>query len=200
MEIFGLEEISDSILEEFETNTTTNTNDKLVSLQNSSIEFITSTIVHNEKSFYKLIEKISPNKLSLLTFENPSIIEMIRLTTNDFYNQIYSDLQNQVQTPLTTLVKKISGSDSPTPDPVDMPPHILLGKLININAFIHLNLNRTKISIIDIEQFELTILSEINEYVQKNPVINMLIKGPDDNALLVNIPPGEKAFNIVIKK
>ena len=213
---------------------------RLLKLQGDVTEFVTSVILKHETEFYSLVEKCFPDRIEdILGTTNASIILMITETTNKFYNDIYSDIQNKRDKLIAKLVLEMTSYS-------DYGPHILLDKLLRLTIEAHLEVNREQLVFIKdnvsdqpmkpVENFfdfierkltdgplsgaatvsagakiaqpnncgnnlyEKSVLDQINIYLLSCNLLHVLSKGLDEDTDFVDIPQGEKAFNIVIDK
>lgn len=167
---------------------------KLLRLQASVTEFVTTVILKHEREFFDLVSTHFPNKSELLLNTNPSIIEMITRTTNKFYNTLYHQIQNHYQTEEVLLIHEMC-------DFTDYGPHILLDKLLRLTLEIHLDIWRENLEMgDDYSIYETTILNEINVRISSYNLLHIMSKGPNDDTVFINLPDGQDAFNIVIDK
>jgi hypothetical protein len=169
---------------------------KLLKLQKDVTEFVTSVILKHEKEFYELVTKLFQNKLEyLLGSTCSSIIEMITLTTNKFFNKIYYDIQHNNQTELSKIIFEMC-------EHTDYGPHILLDKLIRLTLETHLEISREQLAIVNNEYdlYEKSVLNQINIYLLSCNLLHILSKGHDEDSAFVDIPDGKQAFDVVIDK
>ena len=166
---------------------------KLIKLQKESIEFITSIILKHEQEFYKLIKENFPNSIEeILGNTTPVIIKMISETTNKFFNKIYYDIQNNINSgPAQCILSMVQFAD--------YGPHILLDKLIRITLNVHLDIPREKLIIVD-DSYEKTIFQYLNFYLMSYNFLDLLSKKEDDIGDFVYLLDGQVAFNVVIDK
>lgn len=167
----------------------------VIKLQERVVEFITSVILNHESNIKDLVNlHFGEEKESILTTNNQTIIEMIGVTTNHFYNQLYYQIQNNKPTETSRLILSMS-------EDIAYGSHVLLDKLIRLTLDIHVNINREELdSNAGIENFHKSLLRQINNLFMKNNLYYYLAPKEEDAYPFVNIPEGEKAFNIVIKK
>ena len=172
-------------------------NPKLLKLQKLVTEFVTSVILKHEKEFGQLIDNHCPTKRSeVLGVTNPSIIEMITQTTNIFYNKLYYQIQNKINTDTVNLILEMC-------EYADYGPHILLDKLIRLTLEIHLDIWRECLVMLDQngdDLYEKSVLIEINEKLLSLNLLHILSKGINEDEPFINIPDDGKAFDIVIDK
>lgn len=167
---------------------------KLIKLQDKVTEFVTSVILKHEKEFYELIQKNFCTQIEyLLGSTCSSIIEMIVLTTNKFYNKIYFDIQHKKETELTKIILEMCNY-------TDYGPHILLDKLIRLTLEAHLEINREQLVVENYNLYEKSVLNQINIYLLSCNLLHIISKGLDDDGPFINIPEGKQAFDIVIDK
>jgi len=168
---------------------------KLLKLQQEVTEFVTSVILKHERDFYQLISKNFPNdKTELLGTTNSSIVQMITETTQHFYNKIYGEIQKQKYTSVSDWIlemKQLTDYDS----------HILLDKLFRLTLDCHLDVSREKLVLdYDFDQYQKSVLNQINVYLFSKKLLHILSKGPNDVGTFVNIPDNVKAFEVIIEK
>jgi hypothetical protein len=188
------EEKYDIIIEDDMTFPKATIDPKLIRLQKEVTEFVTSVILKHEKEFCELVLKNFPAKVvEILGSTRQTIITMITEVTNKFYNQIYFDIQNKKTTPLTTTILEMS-------EFADYGPHILLDKLIRLTFTIHLDIVREDLNLDDLDSYNQSVLDQINKLLLSAEILHKFSKGQFDNVPFVNIPPGQKPFNIVIDK
>lgn len=167
---------------------------KLIKLQKEVTEFVTQVILKHEKEFYTLVRTHFSDQLDdILGTTNKSIIEMITMTTDKFYNKLYSDIQYKKNSDLAKIILEIC-------ECADYGPHILLDKLMRLTIDAHLDVNREKLITDSEDLFLKNILEQINIYLLSKNLLHILSKGKDEDTEFVYIPEGKKAFDIVIDK
>lgn len=169
---------------------------KLLLLQKDVTEFVTSVILKHEMDFYTLVDKIFPTEKSkILGSTNPTIIQMITEITNKFYNKIYFDIQHCFNTSLTQLIYQMC-------EHADYGAHILLDKMIRLTVDIHIDVIREKLILQknDSDLYQKSVLNQINIYLLSKNLLHILSKGEDEDGPFVNLPDGQKAFEIIIDK
>jgi len=169
--------------------------EKLIKLQKEVTEFITSTILKHEADFCTLVLKNFPDLVeNILGTTSKTIIQMITEITNKFYNQLYFDIQNNNTTNISKLILEMCQY-------ANYGPHILLDKLVRITLDCHIEINREELNLFNVNEYMESVLVHINKYLLSINLLHILSKGPDDdNIPFVNVPVGEKPFNIVIEK
>lgn len=166
---------------------------KLYKLQESVVEFVISTILKNESDFYALVEKnCNEKKEDILGTTNPSIIEMITLTTNKFYNKIYLDIQNKNNNELANVVIEMCQH-------CEYGPHILLDKLLRLTIEAHYDVWREKLTIDNLDLYQKSILTQLSLYLLSKNILHIFSKGDGDDIPFVNVNDGN-AFSISIDK
>ncbi len=169
---------------------------KLLLLQKEVTEFVTSVILKHEMEFYNFVEKNFPTKKNeILGSTNPNIIKMITEITNKFYNKIYHDIQHKFNTPINPVIFQMC-------DNAGYGPHILLDKLIRLTIDAHIDVVREKLVIQknNLDIYQKSVLNQINIYLLSKNLLHILSKGDDDDQPFVDLPPGQKAFDIIIDK
>lgn len=181
---------------------------KLLKLQSDTTEFVTGVILNHETKFYELantlftdmeskIELLGVTAQQLLSDDtqiitNKKIIDMITLTTNTYYNQLYFSIQKKQQTPLTELINEMSTNGK-------YGPHIMLDKLIRLTIDIHLDIIREDLCLDTLDLYLKTVLKQINTYLLSANLLHSLSKGPNDDIPFCIVPDGAKPFNITSK-
>lgn len=165
---------------------------KMIKLQAEVTEFVTSVILKHEKKFYELAEKMN-KKEDILGLTTPTIIEMINESNSSFYNNLYLDIQNCKDTPITNIIHEMVSY-------ANYGPHILLDKLLRLTLDMHLDINREKLSLDDLDTYHKSILNDINNYFFGKDILHILSKGADDDTPFQNVPLGEKPFDIIVDK
>ncbi|XWV26969.1 hypothetical protein QJ857_gp0080 [Tupanvirus soda lake] len=169
---------------------------KLLKLQKEVTEFVTSVILKHENEFYKLIEKHFKNRMeNILGTTCSSIIQMITETTNKFYNKIYYEIQHKQNTPLANVVLEMC-------EYAEYGPHILLEKLLRLTIDAHIEVNREQLILQNnnYDLYEKSVLNQINVYLLSKNLLHVLSKGPEEDGPFVDIPDGQKAFDVIIDK
>lgn len=167
---------------------------KLIQLQKDVTEFVTSVILKHEKDFYQLVkDNFNCQYENILGYTRDYIIEMITKATTKFYNQIYSDIQNKRQTPLTTLVYDMT-------EYTNYGPHILLDKLFRLTLDAHLDVVREDLVFENMDLYDKSVLCQINIYLSSRNLLHVMSKGVDENGPFVDIPEGNNAFQVTIEK
>jgi len=170
---------------------------KLVQLQESVIEFVTSIILKFELDFYRTMNDVYPDQLEqILAKTDKTIIDMIMVTNNKFFNQLYFDIQNKNYTPLVTLILRMN-------ELTTYGPHILLDKLIRYTLDIHAAISREKLCVDSADVYSKSVLIEINLQIRSNNFYyafstNESESQSESNLSFVHVPAGEKPFNIII--
>ena len=172
----------------------------LLDLQTEVIEFVTSVILKHEREFYDLINKNFPHShKKILGNTRRSIIEMITLTTNKFYNNLYTDVQNAIISNdfSNCLVKVIRDMCQK----INYNAHILLEKLIHLTLEVHIEVSREELVFDnDYDVYEKSVLMQINLRLLSINLIHLLQFDIGDAGDFVFIPEGKKAFNVIIDK
>jgi hypothetical protein len=167
---------------------------KFLHLQKEVTEFITSVILKHEMDFYNLVKANFLLDIdNILGSTNPTIIQMITEITNIFYNKIYYEIQRGISTPITNLVLNMRTY-------ADYESHILLDKMIRLTIDAHLDVVREKLALNDLELYQKSVLNQINIYLLSKNLLHILSKGIDEDGPFINLPDGQKAFDIVIDK
>jgi hypothetical protein len=166
----------------------------LLKLQKEVTEFVTSVILKHEGDLYDLMKKQFPDQLEdILGLTTNKIISMITLLTNNFYNKLYFDVQNKVDSKLVDLVNEMS-------EFAKYGPHILLDKIIRITYHVHLDVDREKLQIDNKDIYLKCVLQDINLSLLSFNLLHVLSKGPDDDTPFAIVPKGELPFNIIVEK
>lgn len=163
----------------------------LLKLQDMVYEFITSVILKNDKFIFNLLSNM--DQIEIFTTTNQTIIDMISTCTYEFYNNCYFDIQNNKENPLTQVIMEMTKF-------ADYGPHILLDKLIRLTIDTHIDVDREKIIITDIELYNLSIYNQVYHYLCNRNIIHVLSKGVGDDMPFVNVPINELPFKIIFDK
>lgn len=165
----------------------------LLKLQSEVTEFVTGVILNHEKKFYELIELHVPQlKSDILGETNKKIIDMITVTTNTYYNQLYLRIQNNDPNEESELIEEITSY-------ADYGSHILLDKLVRLTIDIHHDMVREKLHINTLDLHLKTVLEQINTYLLSTNLLHILSKGPNDDIPFCVVPDGAEPFNISAK-
>lgn len=166
---------------------------RLLKLQLEVTEFVTGVILNHEKKFYELIEMHAKHlKSNILGTTNEKIIDMITVTTNTYYNQLYLCIQNKTPTSESELIEEISSY-------ADYGSHVLLDKLIRLTIDIHHEIIREKLHIDTCNTHLKTVLEQINIYLISTNLLHILSKGPNDDIPFCIVPDNQQPFNISSK-
>lgn len=145
---------------------------ELVDFQKDIIEFITSVILKHEQEFYQLAGKHFANISEiLLTTDNQSINEMIKLTTNKFYDDLCRNVNEEHITSTSQII-------------IDMQikykfvPRVLLDELRKLTLDTHLGISREKLILNDnsIDLYQKSILMQLNLYLSSFNMIELFSK------------------------
>lgn len=166
-----------------------------VKLQKETIEFVTSVILNHEKKFYDITSNHFNGEYEKILGETRKhIIDMITESTNRFFNNLYFDIQNKIDSDLTTLVYKMCSYMS-------YGPHILLDKLLRLTYDAHIEINREEL-ICDrtYDNYIESVLMQINIYLKSKNLLHIMAKGPDDDTPFVNVPENTQPLAVIIDK
>ena len=168
---------------------------KLIKLQKDVTEFITSVILKHEKEFFSLVQNKfgKKNMDKVLGTTNKSIIEMIKEITVKFYNKLYFDIQNKVETPLTELILNMC-------EFAEYGAHILLDKLFRLTLDAHIDVSREQLVIKKEDKYLKSVLNQINIYLLSKNLLQIFSKNEGEDIPFINIPAGEQAFSVFIDK
>lgn len=167
---------------------------KLEKLQLCVVEFMTSLILRHETEFYNFVNKFFPNdSYNLLCNTHSSIITMITEVTEKFYNNLYRDIQNNIDNEITKLIK----SDF-CPN-INYGIHILLDKLFRFTYDAHIEISREELVYThQIDVYLKSVLTQLNLYLQTKNILHIMAKGPGEDTEFVNIPESATPFKIII--
>lgn len=182
----------DHILNEDMTFKTVTVDLKYQKVQQKIVEFITSVILKQEKKLYNVAQQHFPNQIeSILGLTSKAVFELIRVTTMEFYNKLYFDIQNKCHNPITDFILEISQE-------MDYGPHVLLDKLVRLTLDTHLEIARETLVLDHIDAYEQSVLTEVNLYLPTLNILHILAKGIDDEIPFKEVPSTEKPFDIDI--
>ena len=166
---------------------------RLIKLQADVTEFVTGVILNHETQFYNLINKyFSEQKSRILGETNSSMVNMITVTTNTYYNKIYFQVQNEEPIDIVELIKDMAQN-------ADYGAHILLDKLIRLTIDIHHDIIREDLCTDSLDLYLKTVLTQVNTYLLSANLLHMLSKGLDDQMEFFIVPNDQKPFNIIAK-
>lgn len=155
-------------------------------LRDDIIQFITSVILKDENTYRDIL--ISHNGINLINNNNEMLFDMIKLTTESFFNNLYKDIKNNT---LNEIITKISNSSKLN----SISSFSFLNIAFKVKFYCHISMNRKAICISDKEAFEQSIINQINLYIQNNQILNYFdIKEVD------NFISKDKVFIIESKK
>ena len=167
---------------------------RLIKLQRDVTEFVTSVILKHEAEFYILITKFFPEKIeNLLASTNRSVIEMIKETTVKFYNELYMNIQNKIETPKSILITEMC-------EFADYGAHILLDKLFRLTLDIHIDIERERLVTSNRDNYSNSILVQINLYLLSKNLLQFFAKNEGEDIPFVIVPEGELPFSVTIDK
>ena len=165
---------------------------RLLKLQSDVTEFVTGIIINHETKFYDLIDKNFPDcttKNNILGTTCKEIIEMITLSTNTLFNNIYLNIQNKTLDTVSNLVIEMAAYGN-------YGPHILLDKLVRLTINIHHEIIREELCVNTLDLYLKTVLKQVNVCLLSTNLLHILSKGPDDDTEFCVVPDGQKPFDI----
>lgn len=169
---------------------------KLLLLQKDVTEFVTSVILKHEMELYNFVKNNFPTEIEkILGSTNATIIKMITEITNKFYNKIYFEIQNGFKAPINEVILQMCEN-------IDYGAHVLLDKLIRLTFDAHIDVVREKLVFQknNLDLYQKSVLNQINIYLLSKNLLHVLSKGEDEDGPFINLPHGQKAFEIVIDK
>lgn len=163
----------------------------LLKLQEKVYEFTVSVILKHEMKFFELASKM--NRLDIVNTTNQTIIDMIMIATNDFYNMCYFTMQNNNDIPIRNVIKEMD-------ELTDYGWWILLDKLIRLTIDAHIDIVREDIIVDSSDLYNESVYNQLYDYLCDKNVIHIFSKGCDDDIEFTFVSDGNKPFDIVIDK
>lgn len=174
---------------------TDNANRSAVQIRKNIVDFITDVILRHEQFIYELVEKnMKSDMANILNKSNITIYQLISTLTDDFFNNLYFDIQNEVVSDVTTTIKNLASE-------LDYGPHILLNNLYKITVDAHFEIPREELIITDkIDTYLNRIVMHINGYIMTKNIYEIFDKHDGDDIQFVVMKDGIKPFNSKIIK
>lgn len=154
-------------------------------LRDNVIEYITLNILHDESIYYDLLLRLEEDK-SMLNSDSFNMCNLIKTTTEIHYNNLYNSIKGEVESSSKNIIIDLAGKHN-------ISPYALLNILFKVKFYCHISINRLALCTSDKDNFEQTLVNQINMYMQNNSILHYFDLNCDENITQ------EKAFVIETK-